>query len=94
MTAISQSKDKIDSARANGPRRDLTEKEVAQYTADIMMELRQLAKSVRLETLQTLIELVYYEAYATANPLAIPEDELKRVRELEAIGARASLNIA
>ncbi len=71
-------------------KRELTQREVAQYTADMMLELRQLAKNVELTTIQSLIELVYYEAYATANPVAIPEEELKRLREMESAGRRAA----
>jgi hypothetical protein len=68
----------------------LTEKEVAQYTADMMLELRQLCKNSNLTTIQTLIELVYYEAFATANPVAIPEEELERLRYIEREGMKSA----
>jgi hypothetical protein len=71
-------------------KRELSQREVAQYTADMMLELRQLCKNVELATLQALIELVYYEAYATANPVLIPEAELARLREMETEGKKVA----
>ena len=75
-------------------RRDLTEKEVAQYTADIMLELRQLSKNAGLITLQSLIELVYYEAFAAANQVVVPEGELQHLKALEAEGVRLANGVA
>jgi hypothetical protein len=78
----------IQSHRSAMAKRDLSAREVAQYTADMMLELRQLSKGAGLITLQSLIELVYYEAFATANPVAIPPEEAARMQELEAVAAR------
>ncbi len=61
----------------------LSNKEIAQYTADIMLELRQLARNAKLSTLQSLIELCYYEAFAEANQPKIPQGELEHLAELE-----------
>jgi hypothetical protein len=61
----------------------LSEREVAQYTADIMLELRQLARNVKLNTLQGLIELCYYEAFSVANQPQISKEERERLAQLE-----------
>jgi hypothetical protein len=61
----------------------LSEREVAQYTADIMLELRQLARNAKLNTLQGLIELCYYEAFSVANQPKIPAEELEHLAQLE-----------
>ncbi len=82
---------KVHAHRPSASKRDLTDLEVAHYTADMMLELRILSKNVGLETLQSLIELVYYEAYATANPVAIPEHELEKLRYLEDEGKKSML---
>jgi hypothetical protein len=60
--------------------------EVAQYTADITMELRNLAKGAGLKTLQGLLEVTYYEAFAAANPTILPEGEIERLAQLELEG--------
>jgi hypothetical protein len=57
--------------------------EIAKYTADMALELRNLAKSVGLKTLQGLLEVTYYEAYAAAHPTQVPEGEAEHLRELE-----------
>jgi hypothetical protein len=59
------------------------ERESAQYIADMILELRNLAKSTEMPVLQGLLEITYYEAYALANPVTIPENEEER---LHAIG--------
>lgn len=63
--------------------------EVAQYTADMAMELRNLAKAAGLKTLQGLLEVTYYEAFAAAHPAIPPEGEAEKLAEMERAG-RAS----
>lgn len=60
----------------------LDRKETAQYIADMVLELRNLAKAVEIKSLQDLLELCFYEAFATANKVNIPEGELERLQEL------------
>jgi hypothetical protein len=74
--------------KGSAAKRELSEREVALYTADMMLELRQLAKGAGLVTLQSLIELVYYEAFATANPVKIPAGEKERLDQLSVQAAR------
>jgi hypothetical protein len=56
--------------------------ETAYYIADMILELRNLAKGQNMQTLQGLLEIAYYEAYEVANPVAIPKDEAERLHEL------------
>jgi hypothetical protein len=81
-------KTRMELNRANAVKREPSVREVALYTADMMLELRQMSKSAGLATLQALIELVYYEAYATANPVAISAGDLEHLQLLEAQAAR------
>jgi hypothetical protein len=60
--------------------------ETAQYVADIILELRNLAKAAKLVTLQGLLEICYYEAYAAAHKTEVPDGEEQR---LEDMGAHA-----
>lgn len=56
--------------------------ETAQYIADMLLELRNLAKAADLKPLQGLLELGYYEAYATAHRAPIPEGEGERLEKM------------
>jgi hypothetical protein len=57
-------------------------KETAQYIADMMLELRNMAKFAELKTLQGLLEVSFYEAFSVANRVEIPEGEIEKLREL------------
>ena len=57
-------------------------RETAQYIADMVLELRNIAKSVDLTTLQGLLEVSFYEAFSAANKVVIPEGEIEKLREL------------
>ena len=54
----------------------------AQYIADMLLELRNLAKAANQKSLQALLELSYYEAYTVANPVQVPHDELQRLEDM------------
>ena len=60
--------------------------DTAIYIADMILELRNLAKGTQMSTLQGLLEISYYEAYGVANAIVIPQGEEQR---LEDIGAHA-----
>jgi hypothetical protein len=64
--------------------------ETAQYAADMILELRNLAKAEKLVTLQGLLEICYYEAYAAAHKIEVPLGEERR---LEDMGAYARQNM-
>lgn len=56
---------------------------VAQYVADMILELRNMAKSAKLPDVMVPLEFAYYEAYSAANKVHVPPDEIARIRQLE-----------
>ncbi len=56
--------------------------ESAQYIADMILELRNLAKASEFNTLQGLLEISYYEAFTAANRIRIPNDEESFLHDL------------
>lgn len=60
--------------------------EVAHYTADMTLELRNLAKAAGLKTLQGLLEVAYYEAFSAAHPATPPEGEAELLAALARAG--------
>ena len=60
----------------------LNGRETAQYIADMVLELRHMAKSVEMKTLQGLLEVSFYEAFSVANSVSIPDGEIEKLREL------------
>ncbi len=57
-------------------------KDTAQYIADMVLELHNLAKGAGLRPLQSLLESTFHEAFSVANRVAVPEHEQERLREL------------
>ncbi len=57
-------------------------RETAQYIADLVLELRNMAKSADHKTLQGLLEVSFYEAFSAANRVEIPPEEIEKLREL------------
>jgi hypothetical protein len=64
------------------------ERQTALYIADMILELRNLAKGAQMTTLQGLLEISYYEAYGVANRVEVPEHELERLQEIGADARR------
>ena len=58
------------------------QKETAQYIADMILELRNMAKSVRLFQVMVPLEYAYYEAFGIANRVDVPPGEADRLREI------------
>ena len=58
------------------------EREIAQYIADLILELRNIARSAELPTLLGLLEITYCEAYSIANKVTIPEGEMEKLKRL------------
>jgi hypothetical protein len=56
--------------------------ESAQYVADMVLELRNIAKSCNFKVLQGLLEITYYEAFTAAHPPVIPTGEMERLHEM------------
>ncbi len=66
------------------------QRETAQYIADMVLELRNLARSAELKTLSGLLEIAFYEGFSLANKVDIPPVEVERLKALEA----AAKNVA
>lgn len=61
-----------------------SQKETAQYITDMVLELRNLARTAELKTLSGLLEIAFYEAFSLANKVDIPPAEVERLKALEA----------
>lgn len=59
-----------------------TQKDTAQYIADMILELRNMAKSARLHTVMVPLEYAYYEAFSAANRVHVPPEEVERINLL------------
>lgn len=59
------------------------QRDVAQYVADMILELRNMAKSAKLFQVMVPLEYAYYEAFSVANRVEVPPGEVERIRELE-----------
>jgi hypothetical protein len=66
----------------------LQERELARYIADMVLELRNLAKGGEMSTLQGLLEITYYEAYGVAHKVEVPEGEEELLHDLGADARR------
>ncbi len=51
-------------------------RESAQYIADMILELRNMAKSGELKALQGILEFAYYEAFSAAHRVEVSAEEL------------------
>lgn len=80
--SVSEHNQKSHSRAGNNSKMKLDRRETAQYICDMVLELRNLAKAVEIKSLQDMLELCFYEAFATANKVTIPEGELEKLREL------------
>lgn len=58
-------------------------RETAQYIADMVLELRNMAKAEGFGSLQALLELAYYEAFGTAHKAEMPPGEKEYLENLE-----------
>jgi hypothetical protein len=65
------------------------QRETAEYLADMILELRNLARSVELHTVMVPLEFAYYEAFGVAHRVEVPPSEVERIREL----SKASLKL-
>ena len=60
-------------------------RETAQYVADMILELRNMAKAAQLYTITVPLEYAYYEAFSVANRVAVPVAEIERLRTLSQV---------
>lgn len=68
--------------------KELRERELAQYMADMLLDMRNLAKGAKFDTLLSLLEISYCEAFALANKVEVPSGEMEKLRRLSAAGGR------
>jgi hypothetical protein len=59
--------------------------QTAQYIAEMLLELRNLAKAHQFTGLQALLEVSYYEAFTAANKITVPQSEIEHLQELTRI---------
>jgi hypothetical protein len=62
------------------------QRDTAQYVADMILELRNMAKSAHLFQVMVPLEYAYYEAFSVANRVATPEAEVERLHQLTKAG--------
>jgi hypothetical protein len=72
----------LNHAVKNSFRKKPDPRETAQYIADMVLELRNMAKSGDFKILQGLLEFAFYEAFSAANEVEIPFEEIEHLREL------------
>ena len=56
--------------------------DAAQYIADMVMELRNLAKAEKLHALREYLEVAYYEAFMQAHKTEVPPGEQEYLEQL------------
>lgn len=75
-----------DTARQDGRGpMSLNQQETGQYISDMILELRNMAKSAKLYKVMVPLEFAYYEAFSAANKVEIPPDEAQRLAELSRV---------
>lgn len=62
------------------------QRQTAEYLVDIILELRNLARSTKLYTVMVPLEYAYYEAFGIANRVEVPPEEVERIKALSKIG--------
>lgn len=58
------------------------QREVSQYVADMILELRNMARAAKLYKVMVPLEFAYYEAFSVANQVSIPQAEIDRLNAL------------
>jgi hypothetical protein len=64
---------------------DQTMRDVANYVADMILELRNMAKSAKLFKVMVPLEFAYYEAFNVAHHVEVPQAELDRLQHLSQV---------
>jgi hypothetical protein len=74
---------------SKAPAKDTQQLEMAQYIADMLLEMRNMARAEGLTTLLGLLELCFCEAFSIANKVEIPADEIEKLRRLAQAASEA-----
>jgi hypothetical protein len=64
----------------------IRQRETAEYISEMILELRNLARSLQLYKIMIPLEYAYYEAFTAANRVEVPEADRQRLLELSKIG--------
>ncbi len=72
------------SDRVSGP--SPQDRDIAHYLADMILELRNMAKTSKLHKIMVPLEFAYYEAFSIANHVDVPKAELERLAYLTEVG--------
>jgi hypothetical protein len=64
------------------PEKAAQQLELARYIADMLLELRNMARAAGLKTLLGLLEISFCEAFSIANKVEIPPGEIEKLRRL------------
>jgi hypothetical protein len=67
---------------SKSPEKDAQQLELAQYIADMLLELRNMARAAGLKSLLGLLEITFCEAFSIANKVKIPPGEIEKLRRL------------
>lgn len=67
-------------ARAN---QGMNSRDVAEYIADMTLQLSRLARSAGLTSVMVPLEFAYYEAFTAANKVEMPPEERRYLKTLE-----------
>lgn len=70
--------------------KDPQDQELAQYIADMLIEMRNMAKTAGFKTLWGLLEISFCEAFSIANKVAIPPGEIEKLNRLAREGKALS----
>jgi hypothetical protein len=79
---IQDIENKMNARREGGGVFAANQRETGQYIADMILELRNMAKAAKLFKVMVPLEFAYYEAFAVANKVEIPPEELQRLHDL------------
>ena len=74
----------------NNPKENRQRQQSVQYVADMLLELRNLAKQHECLTLQGLLEISYYEAFSEAHRVPVPSGEEEFLKLLGEDARRAA----
>jgi hypothetical protein len=82
LSARTDSSNTTSASKSSSTELDHRQRETAQYVADMILELRNMAKAARLTTILAPLESAYYEAFSAANQVRVPAGEAERIKKL------------
>lgn len=69
-------------ARVEVPSLADRQRDTAEYISEMILELRNLARSLELHTVMVPLEFAYYEAFGIAHRVEVPPVERERIKTL------------